>query len=162
MEPGNTSSATDGDMDIAYALLMADRQWGSDGAINYRQAALNVMDAIMAHEVNTDTSTLTMGDWVARDETEYYYAMRSSDFMPGHLRAIHRASKENTWLNVLDTTFQIVDTMQAEYSPDTGLLPDFVQGLDAIPRPADPGFLEGDGRRLVLLQCLPRSVAHRC
>jgi endoglucanase len=35
----NTGSATDGDMDIAYALLLADRQWGSDGAINYKQAA---------------------------------------------------------------------------------------------------------------------------
>jgi hypothetical protein len=28
-------SATDGDLDIAYALLLADRQWGSGGAINY-------------------------------------------------------------------------------------------------------------------------------
>jgi len=28
-------SATDGDMDIAYALLLADKQWGSYGDINY-------------------------------------------------------------------------------------------------------------------------------
>ena len=32
---GGVDSATDGDMDIAYALLLADRQWGSDGEINY-------------------------------------------------------------------------------------------------------------------------------
>jgi Endoglucanase Y len=38
-------SATDGDLDIAYALLLADRQWGSDGAINYRQEAREVMQS---------------------------------------------------------------------------------------------------------------------
>src|SRR5262249_60196008 len=30
----NQGSATDGDMDIAYALLLADAQWCSNGAIN--------------------------------------------------------------------------------------------------------------------------------
>ncbi len=29
--PGDADSATDGDMDIAYSLLMAHRQWGSGG-----------------------------------------------------------------------------------------------------------------------------------
>jgi len=32
---GDSDSATDGDMDIAYALILADRQWGSGGAIDY-------------------------------------------------------------------------------------------------------------------------------
>lgn len=32
-------SATDGDMDIAYALLLADSQWGSSGEINYLSQA---------------------------------------------------------------------------------------------------------------------------
>ena len=33
-EPGGTDSAFDGDCDIAYALLLADAQWGSAGAID--------------------------------------------------------------------------------------------------------------------------------
>jgi hypothetical protein len=33
----NTGSATDAYMDIAYALLLADRQWGSGGPIDYRK-----------------------------------------------------------------------------------------------------------------------------
>ena len=32
--PGHGDSAFDGDADIAYALLVADSQWGSDGAID--------------------------------------------------------------------------------------------------------------------------------
>ncbi len=44
-------SATDGDMDIAYGLLLADKQWGSNGAINYLQEAQNVINAIMQSEV---------------------------------------------------------------------------------------------------------------
>ena len=34
-----TDSASDGDLDIAYALLLADKQWGSCGAIDYRGEA---------------------------------------------------------------------------------------------------------------------------
>ena len=44
---GRTSSATDGDMDIAYSLLLADKQWGSDGEIDYLKQGKKVIDAIM-------------------------------------------------------------------------------------------------------------------
>ena len=37
------SSATDGDMDIAYSLLLADKQWGSNGAVNYLEEAQNMI-----------------------------------------------------------------------------------------------------------------------
>ena len=33
----NAESQTDGDLDIALSLLMADKQWGSGGAVNYLQ-----------------------------------------------------------------------------------------------------------------------------
>jgi hypothetical protein len=33
--PDGDVSATDGDLDIGYALLLADRKWGSLGAVNY-------------------------------------------------------------------------------------------------------------------------------
>jgi endo-1,4-beta-D-glucanase Y len=37
-------SATDGDMDIAYALLLAHDQWGSAGAINYLAEAKRIIN----------------------------------------------------------------------------------------------------------------------
>ena len=39
----DSDSATDGDLDIAFALLLADKQWGSDGKINYLEQAKNIM-----------------------------------------------------------------------------------------------------------------------
>ncbi len=43
-------SATDGDLDIAYALLMADSVWGSDGEIDFKQTAIDVINDIMKSE----------------------------------------------------------------------------------------------------------------
>ena len=41
-------SASDGDLDIAYAYLIAHHQWGSDGPINYLAEAKKVIAAIKA------------------------------------------------------------------------------------------------------------------
>lgn len=60
-------SATDGDLDIAYALLLADRQWGSAGSegasLNYLAQARRVIAAILAAEIHPQSSIL-LGDWV--------------------------------------------------------------------------------------------------
>ncbi|MDP9048928.1 MAG: glycosyl hydrolase family 8, partial [Bacteroidota bacterium] len=48
----DNTSATDGDMDIAYSLLLADKQWGSKGVINYLKEARSMINAIMRYEIN--------------------------------------------------------------------------------------------------------------
>ena len=40
------NSASDGDLNIAFGLLLAHAQWGSGGTINYRAEALKVLAAI--------------------------------------------------------------------------------------------------------------------
>ncbi len=60
-------SATDGDLDIAYALLLADVQWGSAAAVNYRQEAERTLEAIVQHTVDPATHLTLLGDWVAPD-----------------------------------------------------------------------------------------------
>ena len=139
----NTSSATDGDMDIAYALLLADRQWGSDGAINYKQAALQVIAALKSETLNPNTHTLLLGDWVSPNDAKYR-GTRSSDFMPEHLRAYAAASGDAEWTRVADATYTLIANMQRAASPGSGLLPDFIEDIATKPRPADPGFLETD------------------
>lgn len=52
MTGGFCDSATDGDMDIAYALLLADSVWGSDGEIDYHAEAIAVINDIMKYDVN--------------------------------------------------------------------------------------------------------------
>ena len=58
-------SATDGDLDIAYALLLADKQWGSDGAISYITEAFRLMDGILQSEVDNNNGYLLLGDWAS-------------------------------------------------------------------------------------------------
>jgi endo-1,4-beta-D-glucanase Y len=140
-------AATDGDLDIAYALLMADRQWGSAGAINYRAAAERVVRAILMAEIHP-ANTILVGDW-AGPETSYYTGTRSSDFMPGHAKAFRAATAEARWDAVVDRLYEIVAHLQTNHAPETGLLPDFiVEATGESPRPAPSGWLEGnsDGR----------------
>ena len=54
---GDGWNAIDGDLDIAMALLMADRQWGSDGRWNYRQEALDTIAAVAACNMKPDGTT---------------------------------------------------------------------------------------------------------
>src|SRR3954468_24955839 len=77
-----SDSATDGDLEIAYGLLIADKQWGSDtGTYDYKAEAIRVINAIKRSEVNNSTKLPLLGDW--GDDAEYRNSSRSSDWMPG-------------------------------------------------------------------------------
>ena len=143
-EHGGDNSATDGDLDIAYALLLADKAWGSDGRIDYRAAALDMIEAIMKHEVSASGDFLLLGDWAATsDEQHFRAATRSSDFMLSHLKAFADATGEQRWHGLRDSTYGLIDTMTRKFSPKTGLMPDFIVDLGKKPRPAPANFMEG-------------------
>lgn len=119
-------SATDGDMDIAYALLLADTIWGSDGEINYKQSAVSIINDIMEYEVNKTDWILQLGDWVYwSDESDpYYAATRASDFIVQYMPVFAEAANDERWLNVYQSTYDIINSFTAEYG--TGILPDFI------------------------------------
>ncbi|MFD0588627.1 glycosyl hydrolase family 8 [Paenibacillus sp. GCM10027627] len=127
IDVNGTDSAIDGDMDIAYALLLADKQWGSDGAIDYRGEAIKVINAIMQSEVHPENFHLQLGDWVSTSDSEPSFkpATRPSDFMLQHLKEFYKATGDERWLKVIDNTYGIVNDLYKNYSPKTGLLPDF-------------------------------------
>lgn len=131
-------SATDGDMDIAYALLLADKQWGSAGPIDYHSEALRAIGAIQQGDVNQSEWTLKLGDW-AHDQD---VSTRPSDFMFGHLKAFAKATGDERWNKVVDTTYALMQTVSEQYSPDTGLMPDFLCKQRGKYSPAGPHFLE--------------------
>lgn len=133
-------SATDGDMDIAFALLLADRQWGSTGTVNYLQAASNIIGAIMDNEINQTQWTIRLGDWA--NSGSYNTATRPSDFMLDHLKAFKAATGDARWTSVADKTYTIINSLYTGYSASTGLLPDFVVYSGGVYKPAAAGFLE--------------------
>ncbi|WP_152608265.1 glycosyl hydrolase family 8 [Halalkalibacter okhensis] len=135
-----TWSATDGDMDIAYALLLADQYWGSDGEFDYRAEALQIIEALMESVVNPELWTLQLGDWVNNDDPLFGTASRTSDWMLGHLYVFYEETKDARWKKVIESTLDVLTDLQNQSV--AGLVPDFVWKKDGIWGPVDPGFLE--------------------
>jgi endo-1,4-beta-D-glucanase Y len=135
------TSATDGDMDIAYSLLLADKQWGSKGEINYLQAAKQMINDIMLLDINHKTWSIMLCDGIEA-ESKDYFDTRSSDFMPDHLKAFAYATGDQRWLKVLDEGYSLFSGLQNKYSPTAGLIPDFIVHINKTPKPAPPHYLE--------------------
>ena len=135
-------AATDGDLDIAYGLILADAQWGSTAAINYRADALSMLSAILSREVNSTLGTLKPGDWATGRDAEH---TRPSDFMTDHFLVFAKfdSAHSTDWKRIHDNIASIVNRQFAGGSSGTGLLPDFMEksGSGFVPVPGK--YLEG-------------------
>jgi hypothetical protein len=165
--PTLPDSATDGDLDAAFSMLMADRQWGSAGAVNYLAEAKKSIASIKAHEINAETSFILMGDWAdikadyypknygpdsafgkayknPAKHAAYFYGTRSSDFMLDHFKAFGAASSDAPfWGKVVDAHYGLIAKIQGQFSPMTGLLPGFIVAKTAdMAMPAPANYLE--------------------
>jgi endo-1,4-beta-D-glucanase Y len=115
--PQAQDSATDADEDMAFALLCADKQWGSEGAINYLQEAITIIDNIYDHEVDQVTFALKPGDaWGSRSTANPSY------LVPAYYRFFRNATQDDRWLSVAQKSY---DILQAAAHPSTGLLPNW-------------------------------------
>ncbi|MFJ5122539.1 glycosyl hydrolase family 8 [Kitasatospora sp. NPDC088548] len=136
-----SDSATDGDLDVAYGLLLADRQWGSSGSYDYKALAVRHINAIMASEINPSTHLTLLGDWSSRGDSTYYVT-RSSDWMIDHFRAFRTATGDAAWDTVRTAHQRLITAQQSGYAPNTGLLADFVVNTNGTAKPAPGKVLE--------------------
>jgi endo-1,4-beta-D-glucanase Y len=144
-ENGN-ESAFDGDADIAYGLLLADAQWGSQGRINYKEEAIVLIGGIFESTIGPESHLPMLGDWVdANGELYNQYTPRSSDFLLVNFRAYGKATNDPVWNAVVSQSQAVMNAIQSDYSPQTGLMPDFIvlKGDALAPQPAPAEFLEG-------------------
>ncbi|SDG18317.1 glycosyl hydrolase family 8 [Chitinophaga filiformis] len=133
---GHFDSATDGDIDIAYSLILAHYQWGSNGTINYlNEAKKMITNGLKAANV-TSTNRLNLGDWDAKSALN----TRPSDWMLSHLRAFYQETGDATWLNLINNLYAVYNQFSATYSPSTGLISDFV--VKNPPEPAPKNFID--------------------
>lgn len=130
---GDGWNATDGDLDIALALLMADRQWGSAGAVNYRQEALATIAALKS--VNFAATGEPRGP--QRTNT------RTSDHMTGHFRAFRRATGDAFWDLAISRCYSLVTGIVASHSPVARLQPGFIVDCATTPAPSPGNLIEG-------------------
>lgn len=135
---GYFGSATDGDLDIAYSLILADRQWGSSGTINYlAEAKKMITNGIKVSNVTTN-NRLNLADSDAKNTLD----TRPSDWMLSHLRAFNEVTGDPIWLNVINNLYSVYGQFSTTYSSTTGLISDFV--INNPPKPAPPKFLESE------------------
>ncbi len=129
-------SATDGDLDIAYALLLAHKKWGSQGgAHNYLSLAKNLIQKGIKVSDFTSSGRTNLGDW---DQDNYN--TRSSDWMASHFESFYTYTQDPFWKNAVQVVYQLTASIQKNHSPISGLMPDFV--IDRNPRPAPFNYLD--------------------
>ncbi|WP_370947074.1 glycosyl hydrolase family 8 [Amycolatopsis sp. cg5] len=135
---GTPDSATDGDIDIAYGLILADKQWGG-----YTAAAKDWLDKLYKSDVTSDGHLRTADDGPGNDT-------RPSDFMLDHLRAFAKYDTAHDWNKVVTRTEAIIAAFTTKYSPTAGLLSDFVVGADgSSPKPAPADYQESQPDNIV-------------
>jgi endo-1,4-beta-D-glucanase Y len=128
-----STSATDGDFDIALALILADRVWTSKGQINYLYHAKLLINEILKNTINQQNNKIMLGDWWSGAWGE---ASRPSDWMGGHLVEFYKLTGNQKFLTVRDQFYNLSRQIQSVHSPQTGLIPDFISTKTNQPGPA--------------------------
>lgn len=111
-------NATDGDLDIAYALVLAAELWPDSG---YQQLAQQLLTTIQQYNYNPETGFLTVGDWATVDK-KASTLLRPSDVMPSYFEKFYDFTQDAFWQQVKTRGLALL----TELSDDkTGLIPDF-------------------------------------
>ncbi|KAK9823839.1 hypothetical protein WJX72_005859 [[Myrmecia] bisecta] len=139
---GAHNSATNGDLDAAYALLLAANKWGCE---RYRERALAVCKALLQWCIHPRTNVLTVGDW-CQPVVPQHAISRHSDYMLTHLALFAQEDTANrqNWTAVFDATRAALVQLSSLHT--TGLVPDFAQldAVDEMYRPPSGRVLETD------------------
>ena len=119
-------SAPDGDLDAAYALLVADKKWGSAGAIDYKAEAVYFINNLMKWSVlnrSTNASQLiARSDFtLTTQEGSATYSM-SSYQMVGYFNQFRQATGDVRWDATLKAGYKAYDYFY-NANPATGLTP---------------------------------------
>ena len=119
IDPG---SATDGDLDVVFALIVAHYQWGED----YLDEAKDIISILKEHYFVNCNSVYTMkpgGHWGGCDITDMSY------YSPAYFRVFSKETGDAFWDTVADDAYTILYNGANE---NTGLVPDW-QSWDGVP-----------------------------
>lgn len=126
------NSATDGDLFIAQALLMASKYWENE---QYKEEAIALLRDILRYEYNPETRTLTVGNW-ADSKSKYYNLMRTSDVMPEFFDNFYKATGDQRWIVIKKTMLKRLNQLSHQHK--SGLVPDFAWVSKNNARPVKP------------------------
>ena len=142
-------SSSQADMLIAYALLMADRQWGSKGRLDYLVSAKLIIAALKEQCVHPTSHHVLQGNFV--DESmEVEYATTSSGVVsPLIFDAFGRATGDQTWKQVSSRMQKLLKT---SLQTENGLLafPPEVIPVDSLPELVEDEVFSGENASVIL------------
>jgi hypothetical protein len=120
--PSGVGPATDADEDMAYALIMADKQWGGQGKLskNYLDFAKAQMSAVWNNEIY-NFIYLRAGPWADNSNLNISY------FAPSYYKVFATIDKTPTsdWVKVTDTMYTVLNASLNSTNGNTtnGLVP---------------------------------------
>ncbi|RKR10221.1 putative secreted protein (Por secretion system target) [Flavobacterium sp. 90] len=133
------NGATDAELDAAFALIVADYQWGSTGVINYKNDAKTLITAIKAHEVEANTFVLKPGDQFGGSQIT-----NPSYFSPAYYRVFGTFTNDATfWNQVAAKSYTIINSNLTVNNAVGGLVSDWCQASGAYSSQASGYNREG-------------------
>lgn len=128
------NNATDGDLDIAYALIQAEKIW-PQSTEKYGEAAILLLNAIKSYNYSQTTGLLTVGNWATVD-AKAEKIIRTSDIIPSYFKAFATYTKDPFWTQLEANSIDALEKMSQ--ANQTGLLPDFAWVTGQTITPAKP------------------------
>lgn len=116
-DPGS-GSATDGDTDMAYALIMAEKQWGGGG---YQEAATALINAIKSGDLANNR---------LKPGNQWDGLFNPSYFSPGFYRVFG-----SDWAAVTSTNFTLFNNCDQKFGNLNGIVPDWCDANSGAPSP---------------------------
>lgn len=134
-----TGGATDADEDMAWALVMADRQWGGQGTLDkpYLEYAKTLIKAIWDHEVDHANNDFLL----AGDSWQGNLIFNASYFVPNEYRVFGEVTGDAAgWGRVIDTGYTILakSLNSTSKNADNGLVPAWCD-VNGAPKTPDNG-----------------------
>ncbi len=145
-----TGAALDGDEDMAWALVMADRQWGGAGSLDaaYGDYARQLIQAIWDHEIDHGRGEMPLpGDaWGGADITNISY------FAPAYYRVFGEVVDNVAgWNAAIDRSYEIIEASlnEASGNAQNGLVPAWCDssGTPKVAYDGAPTHFQNDSTR---------------
>lgn len=137
------NSATDGDLDIAYALFRASKVW-PDSKEDYSGKAKNILESLKEHVYSEKTGVLSVGNW-ATESKLYWNLFRPSDVTPYYFDSFYRKTKDPIWLDINQKSLDYLEILSD--NNEHGLIPDFawIDSEKVVPAKAKDVATKNDG-----------------
>ena len=141
--PNGSGAATDADEDMAFALIMADRQWGGQGSLaaSYSSLALEEIRDIWKSEIQ-DGKLPRPGEWGGWNTVNISY------FAPAYYRVFATLDPGDDWAAVIQTVYDTIGyaVNSANGNASTGLVPAWCDDSHGSPcTPADENIANDTG-----------------